>query len=164
VTEPDAPVVAAVARGAEAAAETPGRPQELDRLEVFIGCWITEGMIEGGERVAIRASDVYEWLPGRHFILHSAYGLIGPTGVGGVEIIGYDGSPGRFRTRFFDSFGNVSEHTLSVGQNGSWHWQGETTRCRATFTADGSVQTAAHERLDGDTWAPSMTVTLTKAA
>ncbi len=164
MTEQDAPVVAAVARGAEADADVPGRPEALDHLEVFIGRWITEGTMHGGEGVAIHASDVYEWLPGRRFILHSAYGLIGTTGVGGVEIIGYDAASGHFFTRFFDSFGNASEHELSVSEDGSWLWQGETTRCRARFSVDGSVQTAAHERLEGDTWLPSMAVTLTKAA
>jgi hypothetical protein len=61
---------------------TPG--PEHARLEVFIGKWINEG-----ETVAttdapsskIVTSDVYEWIPGRFGVLHTAYGRIGDLDV-----------------------------------------------------------------------------------
>src|SRR4051812_5350508 len=34
--------------------------------------------------------DVYEWMPGGFFVLHTAYGRIGDVGGGGTEIIGFD--------------------------------------------------------------------------
>jgi hypothetical protein len=55
--------------------------------------------------VPILTSDVYEWAPGGFFVVHSAFGKIGETAVGGVEIIGVDG--GAYRSTFYDSFGNV---------------------------------------------------------
>ena len=69
---------------------TSQRVSELDRLEAFIGRWMTEGQTvagASGESAPIVATDVYEWLPGRHFVMHTAYGRIGSVGVGGLEVI-----------------------------------------------------------------------------
>jgi hypothetical protein len=51
----------------------------------------------GGRDVPILTSDVYEWAPGGFFVVHSAFGKIGETSVGGVEIIGVDGPAGAGR-------------------------------------------------------------------
>lgn len=40
------------------------------------------------ERIVER--DIYEWAPGGQFVMHSAYGRIGPTDLGGLEVIGHD--------------------------------------------------------------------------
>ncbi len=62
------------------------RPSALDRLEVFIGRWLTEGetvAAPGAPSARIFASDVYQWGPGGQFIMHPAYGRIGEQDVGG---------------------------------------------------------------------------------
>src|SRR5262249_20000550 len=138
---------------------------ELDLLNVFIGRWITEGetVAEAAQAVqSIVASDVYEWAPGGHFVMHPAYGRIGSTGVGGPEIIGYDASTRQFQTYFFGSEGNVTNETLSH-RDGVWTWQGKLARCTGTFSDDGKTLTAHHERsVDGGRWLPSMEVKLRK--
>jgi hypothetical protein len=48
----------------------------------------------------ITTSDIYEWLPGKYWILHTAYGRLGNTDVGGVEIIGYDRETGKYVCTF----------------------------------------------------------------
>ena len=53
----------------------------------------------------IVTSDIYEWIPGRLSVLHTAYGRIGDLEVGGVEIIGYDAEGGQYTSHFFDSQG-----------------------------------------------------------
>jgi hypothetical protein len=157
-----------VARGLEAATETPGLapgPGPAERaLDVFIGRWINEGETVDalGQAQRIVTSDVYEWAPGGFFIVHTAYGRIGDIEVGGVEIIGSAGEPDVYTARFFDSFGNESLSRLNVA-DGVWTWQGERTRCNATFDEAGRVQRALHERSDdGVSWQPSMDVTLRK--
>jgi hypothetical protein len=89
MTEQDRPRVVAVTRGAEqSGAQGPSRGPQHERLNVWVGRWINEGhMVEadGTSGMAITTSDVYEWLPGRFFILHTAYGRIGDFGVGGAE-------------------------------------------------------------------------------
>ena len=69
----------------------PGPEHEL--LGVVIGKWINEGYTVAtadAPSVKILTSDVYEWMPGGFFVLHTAYGRVGSTDVGGTEIIGYD--------------------------------------------------------------------------
>jgi hypothetical protein len=135
------------------------------RLEVFIGKWINEGQTiarPDAAAVKILTSDVYEWMLGGHFVLHTAYGRIGNQDVGGTEILGYDAASQTYRSHFFDSQGNISASTLAV-QGDMWTWQGETTRCTAVFTDHGNTQTAHHEWSDDcKQWLPAMDVTLIK--
>jgi hypothetical protein len=146
-------------------AEQHERPAELAQLNVFIGRWMTEGETvagPGASAVAIVASDVYQWLPGEHFIMHPAYGRIGAMGVGGIEIIGFDPETREFQTHFFDSQGNTTRQTLTCRDN-IWIWEGGDARCTGIFTDNGETLTARHERSDdGVNWVPSMNVVLRK--
>lgn len=141
------------------------RTPELERLNIFIGKWMNEGyVVETAEAssVKITTSDVYEWLPGKFFVLHTAYGRIGNMDVGGVEILGYDPLTKSYFSRFFDSSGGIHEDNLTT-DGYSWTWKGKTTGCTAVFSENGKVQTAHHVRLDeNDKWVPSMEVVLTK--
>lgn len=141
----------------------PGPEHKL--LDVFIGKWINEGhTVASADAPAVKilTSDVYEWIPGGFFVLHTAYGRVGNLDVGGTEIIGYDEATKKYRTHFFDGQGNLTAEELTV-QGDTWTWKGETTRCTAVFTDNGKTQTAHHERLDDEgNWVPSMEVMLTK--
>ncbi len=141
------------------------RNPELERLNVFIGKWMNEGYtVEAKEAPStkITTSDMYEWLPGKFFVLHTAYGRIGNMDVGGAEVLGYDPVTKQYFARFFDSTGNIHEATL-MADGDSWTWKGKTTGCTAVFTENGKVQTAHHVRLDENgRWVPSMEVVLTK--
>ncbi len=141
------------------------RHSELDRLNIFIGKWMNEGYtVETAEAPSLKitTSDIYEWLPGRFFVLHTAYGRIGHMDVGGMEVLGYDPITQKYFSRFFDSAGNIHEAKLTADGD-SWTWQGKTTGCTAVFTEDGKVQAAHHVRLDENgNWIPSMEVVLTK--
>ena len=105
-----------VAAGVENTDRTaPVRDGRHQALAVLIGKWINEGhTIETAEipSVPILTSDVYEWAPGGFFVVHSAFGKIGETTVGGVEIIGVDGEA--YRSTFHDSFGNVHRSRLEI--------------------------------------------------
>jgi hypothetical protein len=95
----------------------PVRDRRHQELTALIGKWINEGhTIGSGEipPVPILTSDVYEWAPGGFFVVHSAFGRIGETAVGGVEIIGVDGDA--YRSTFYDSFGNVHRSRLEIHQ------------------------------------------------
>lgn len=123
---------------------------ELKHLDVFIGRWINEGYAletTGTPTVKITTSDVYEWLPGRFFVLHTAYGRIGDMDAGGVEIIGYDPTTKKYFSSFFDSNGNLYHAELIVNGD-SWTWKGKTHGCTAVFTQNGKLQTAHHIRND----------------
>ena len=137
----------------------------LKRLGIFIGKWMNEGYtIETPKtpRLKILTSDIYEWMPGGFFILHTAYGRVGNVDVGGTEILGYNLIMKKYFSRFFDSQGNILESELTV-EGSNWVWKGKETGCTAIFSENGKVQTAHHARLDehGE-WVPSMEVVLTK--
>ncbi|MEU9025918.1 DUF1579 family protein [Actinomadura sp. NPDC048394] len=157
--------VVTVAAGVETTDRTaPVRDDRHEALEVLIGKWINEGHTVAtaeAPSVPILTSDIYEWAPGGFFIVHSAYGRIGDTSVGGVEIIGIDGEA--YSSTFYDSFGNVHVSRLEIDGD-ELRWIGDRTRCTATLTDGGFTQVARHESsADGETWAPSMNVTLRKA-
>lgn len=132
-------------------------------LAVLIGSWINDGRTigtGGGPSVPILTSDVYEWAPGGFFVVHSAFGKIGGTSVGGVEMIGVDGDA--YRSTFYDSFGNVHHSRLEI-EGDVLRWTGDRTRCTVTLTDGGATQRARHESsADGVSWSASMDVTLRK--
>lgn len=144
--------------------EAPVRDARHHALEILIGKWINQGQTTATpdmSSVAIVTSDVYEFAPGGFFVVHSAYGKIGETSVGGVEIIGVDGDA--YRSTFYDSFGNVHSSRMEIDGH-TIRWLGERTRCTATITDNGMTQVAHHEVSDdGTDWTSSMDVTLRKA-
>ncbi|WP_433288232.1 hypothetical protein ACQPZQ_35485 [Pseudonocardia sp. CA-142604] len=156
--------VVQVAAGVEYTDRTaPVRDGRHQALEVLIGKWINEGRTIGTAQtpsVPILTSDVYEWAPGGFVVVHSAFGRIGDTAVGGVEIIGVDGEA--YGSTFYDSFGNVHRSRLEI-EGDVIRWIGERTRCTVTMTDAGMTQVAHHESsADGVSWAASMDVTLRK--
>jgi Protein of unknown function (DUF1579) len=143
--------------------EAAGPGPEHQRLEVFIGKWINEGetVPAGGASAAkILTSDVYEWVPGRFAVLHTAYGRMGELDVGGVEIIRYDAESSRYTSHFFDSQGHLTVDELRY-DDGKWIWNGARIRTTSTFSEDGKVQHSLHEQTDdGVEWRQAMDVTL----
>ncbi len=143
----------------------PSPGPEHRRLDIFIGKWINEGhTVATAEAPSVRilTSDVYEWMPGGFFVLHTAYGRIGNVDVGGTEIISYDPSTKTYRSLLFDSQGNINEDELTAEGN-TWTWAGATHRATATFTDNGKTQVCRHERLDQNgQWVHAMDVVLVK--
>lgn len=144
---------------------TPARDARHEALAVLIGNWINEGAtVETADvpSVPIRTSDVYEWVPGGFFVVHTAFGKIGDTSVGGVSIIGVDGDG--YDDVFYDSFGNAHRSRLEIdGDVHRWIGLAGRTRCTVTMTDGGMTQIPHHESsVDGVTWTPSMAVVLRK--
>jgi Protein of unknown function (DUF1579) len=141
------------------------RMPEHELLSSLIGKWITVGRtVPTGDEPAlpIQASDVYDWVAGGFFVIHTAYGRIGDVDVGGIELIGYDPETGRFRTHFFDSQGNISNQDLTF-DDGTWTWSGESARATGVLSDDGRAMPTLHEWSDdGVSWRPSMDITLRK--
>ncbi|MFN8524524.1 MAG: DUF1579 family protein [Chloroflexota bacterium] len=145
--------------------ERPERDPAYDRLAVLIGKWINVGRTipsRSEPPLDIITSDVYEWLTGRTWVLHTAYGRIGSMGGGAVEMIGYDRETGKYASHLYDSLGNMSIHKLTIDGD-SMAWRGRGTSCTAEFTEGGKVQTAHHVRLGAHgNWVPAMEVVLTR--
>lgn len=141
------------------------RLPEHDLLNSLIGKWITVGKTvpaDGAPAVDLNASDIYEWVAGGFFVVHTAYGRIGDTRVGGIEMIGYDPDTKMFRTHFFDSQGNVTNQDLTFN-DGTWIWSGTHARATGVLSEDGQEMPTLHEWSDdGVNWRPSMNIVLRK--
>ena len=140
----------------------------LQRLEVLVGRWKTEGQTratEGLPAARIDAIDTYEWLVEGVAMLHRVDARVGDLKVDGAEIIGFDPNRGRYVTQYFGSDGPTAyeadlseEHERSV-----WTMRSPDTRFSGEFNDDGDVITGRWERLSDDsTWTYWMDITLTK--
>lgn len=155
-----------VAAGVEDSAAAPAaRDRRHIALEVLVGRWINDGHTVATPQAPsqpIRTSDTYELAPGGFFIVHSAFGAIGDTPVGGVEIIGVDGDA--YFSTFYDSFGNRHDSRLTFDGD-VLRWLAERTRSTVRLLDEGRTQECLHEAsADGVNWQPTMEVTLRKVA
>ena len=60
----------------------------MSRLERFIGTWNTTGDVletEAGPATTLAATDIYRWLPGRHFIVHEVDARFGDSPARSME-------------------------------------------------------------------------------
>jgi hypothetical protein len=134
---------------------------ELAPLNTLAGRWLTEGeTLADRDSIPLRilSSDVYEWAPGGHFLVHHIRGRIGEADVGGVEIISYDRATRQFRAQMFDHLGDVYTQALAY-RDGTWTWRGAHMRTTAVLSDGDKTMMATHERSeDGIVWVPSMQI------
>ena len=157
--------VLAVNRGLEHPPAGVATPVSIDRLEAFVGNWLTEGhtVHDGGRGARIVASDTYVWGPGRCCVIHYAHGIIGDAKVASVEIIGPGDDEDSFVSYLHDGGGNVTTSSLSH-RDGDWVWQGTATRCTGEVDDEGNMY-AYHERREADgPWVPSIEVLIRRVA
>lgn len=152
--------------GASALGQAGAARSELERLEIFVGTWRTEGEIVTDPSAAplpLRATDSYEWLPGRHFLLHRVDGRLGDEEVQTLEIIGYDATVGAYFTHSYDNHGNVGLYQASLHDR-AWSITGSSERFTGAFSHDGTTLAGIWERFaDGEGWTHWMTIRLTRA-
>lgn len=139
---------------------------DLDRLSSFVGVWNTEGAMKASsseQPVKFKASDIYEWLPGGHFLLHRFDADMPDGKVEGIEVIGYSQETGSYPMHSFDSSGNATLMQARVDQE-RWTFTGDNLRFTGGFRENGTVFAGAWEqRADKDAgWLPLMNVRLNK--
>ena len=143
--------------------------QEHERLWSIAGEWATTGHVVGDPPVPVSGSDVYEVLPGGHFLVHHVDVTVGSQEVRAIEIIGEPSSQeGAFLARSYDNQGNAEVMELTIDDDGVFHFSGgpdiaptaqpadaSTARVRSTLTvvSDGDSMAALWERSeDGINW------------
>ena len=155
-------------------------PATTAPLGALVGRWRTEGHVIGDDAEPITGTDVYEWLPGRHFLVHHVDVMVGDEHVRAIELIGdHDAATDSFMARAYDHTGAVTTMRAGVDPSGVWHFAGgadvavsaraaatpEEAAVRATLTpaADGRSMRALWERADdGVKWEPWMDVRFTR--
>jgi hypothetical protein len=139
----------------------------LERLDVLIGRWKTEGRTTGASGAPpdqIEAVDTYERLPGGA-LLHLVDAQVGDKRVEGAEIIGYDSARGSYVTQYFGSDG-PSAYEASLSEDDGvlvWTMRSKNDRFTGTFNDERNVITGHWDALDDSSkWQPWMDITLTR--
>lgn len=142
-----------------------GATLELQRLDSLVGRWRTSGHVvaAGGEDVVqITGTDVYEWLPGGHFLIHWVDVSIGGQDTHNLEVIGYDPATNRYPTRFFDHEGNSGTYTAMVLDE-VLHLSTDGARATLVLDPAGARMQANWEKMDKHgAWRPWMELEFTR--
>lgn len=105
-----------------------------ESLEPLIGAWRMEAVFPrtspaSGMEVQGVARTVFEWLPGRQFVIQR-WEVPHPAAPDGIAIIGWDEGRGTYLQHYFDSRGVARLYEMSVG-DGVW----TLSRTAADFSA-----------------------------
>ncbi len=144
------------------------------RLWSIAGQWRTSGHVIGDPTIRVVGTDIYELLPGGHFLVHHVDVAVGDQPVRAIEIIGEPDGRGGYLARSFDSAGDAELMHLTIDDDGVFHFAGggdvasaaqptgvPTAWVRSTLTIapDRQSMTALWERSDdGTTWQPWMDI------
>jgi hypothetical protein len=143
------------------------------RLGAIAGEWVTSGHVLGDPPVPVTGSDIYEVLPGGHFLIHWVDVTVGSEEVRAVEVVGEPtAQEGVFLARSYDNQGNAEVMEVTVDDDGVFHFSGgpdiapaaqpagaSPARVRSTLRvgSDGDSMSALWERSDdGVSWQPWM--------
>jgi hypothetical protein len=120
---------------------------DMRAWEPIIGSWAPSGQTVDG--VGIEGSDVYEWLPGRQFVVHRVDVRMGGEQVDVLEVIGErDGDA--LLMRSFDHSGGTALMRATVDDAGIWTFAGPAAR--ATLVVADSTMSAKWERNVDGAW------------
>jgi hypothetical protein len=150
------------------------------RLHIIAGWWRTSGHVIGEPAIPVIGTDIYEVLPGGHFLVHHVDVTVGEHPVQAIEIIGEpDAVSGGYLSRSFDSDGNAELMRVTIDDQNVFHFTGgarvataaqprglTTAEVRSTLTIaeDRQSMTALWERsADGTTWQPWMDISFTRS-
>lgn len=136
----------------------------LQNLTPFVGTWQTTGAVVATS-AAYTATDIYEWLPGGHFLVHRWDAAMPDGRSQGIEIISPDASDGHYTMHSFDSTGKA-DTMLAVLHGKSVAYDGDGVRFRGAFNADGSEMSGTWSLRAGDgaDWEPWMSVVLRRVS
>lgn len=125
----------------------PARPAQLDRLDMLVGQWQTEGevnMFGLDEPFAVHGTSEATWEHDRWFLVDRAEFDMGPLGpMSGTSVWTWDPKARKYRMWWFDSFGETATGTAVYKEaTKSWriHTRGRNAWCnivnRGTITLD----------------------------
>jgi hypothetical protein len=134
-------------------------------LDIFVGIWNTTGRIHGdqdsGDQLLV-ATDTYEWLPGKCFLLHRVDARLGDQISRSIEIIGWDAEANQIVSTSYGDDGSTSRFRCLLDGN-SWQIDGDTMRFRGGFDDRQTQLLGNWELANEHGWLPWMEISLTKA-
>ncbi len=120
---------------------------DMAAWEPLIGSWTSSGRTV--DAVEIEGTDVYEWLPGRQFVVHHVDVRMGGEQVDVLEVIG-ERDDDAFLMRSFDNTGGTAVMRATVDDAGVWTFTGPSER--ATLVVADSTMSARWERNTHGAW------------
>jgi Protein of unknown function (DUF1579) len=144
------------------------RHHALRQLDAFVGTWQTVGdILETAESPGVRmhATDRYHWLPGGAFLAHHWDARMPDGRTQGLELIGFDETPGTYSMHAFDSHGTLTIMQATVDGN-QWTFTGDALRFSGGFRDAGGTFAGRWEMRDeaSGAWVPWMDLTLTRSS
>jgi len=156
----------------DASVSSPKPTVEHARLAAFVGKWKIRGhQLEGpiGPAAEITATETFEWLSGRFFLIHRFDGRVGDGLAACVEIVGYDAASQSYPVHTFYNNGVQNEWRYRPDGN-TWTLTGEwpmpdgpaPVRCTVAFSDGGRTMTGTWEIRRGEGWITFWDVRSTK--
>ncbi|MCR9196438.1 MAG: hypothetical protein NXH88_16995 [Hyphomonas sp.] len=142
-----------------------GSIDAMKALAPFVGVWNTEGKIkasDGADEQRLVATDIYEWLPGKGFLLHRVDARLGGHITRSIEIIGWDEDAGELFSTSYDDQGATLRVRCALDDH-AWKIDGNGIRFRGAFDQDWNTLVGTWE-MEGDcSWSPWMDISLARA-
>jgi hypothetical protein len=141
--------------------------QTLEPLGVFVGQWSMTASFAPNPADAPRASTIFEWLPGRRFLIQR-WEVEHPEAPDGIAIIGFEAAQATLLQHYFDSRGVARVYEMTFDGK-VWTLQrlaaapDFSQRFIGTF-GDGDDTIAGRWEIssDGSTWAHDFDLTYTR--
>lgn len=138
----------------------------MKAFQIFIGTWNTTGEVmatDAGPASTLSATDVYEWLPGRHFVVHRVDARFGPDVSRSMEVIGFDETKQGVVARSFDDRGGSNVFDVELEQR-HLRITGQTVRFEGQFDTDDDRLSGLWELKSGTAgWQPWIRLELIRA-
>lgn len=134
----------------------------MEELDALVGAWRSSGETVEDPVVHIEGSDVYEWLPGRHFLVHHVDVTVGGRRYQALEVFGAEADT--VVARAYDSDGGTGTMTVVVDEDGVVTLTGPDSRARLVVAGDGGSMAARWDRLDDGQWRHWMDMRFTRAS
>jgi hypothetical protein len=147
--------------------DRPSRAPALEALEPFIGEWDLEPRFSFPVPDDARGRVLFEWMPGRHFLVER-WQVSLPEAPDGIAIIGPDEAGGGYLQHYFDSRGVARVYRMTFDGR-LWTLRRTTPdfspldfsqRYSGRFSEDGNAIEGAWEICDdGETWEKDFDIT-----
>ncbi|WP_310317237.1 DUF1579 family protein [Hydrogenophaga palleronii] len=138
----------------------------MSKFEVFIGVWNTTGEVletQTSPAGTLSATDTYQWLPGKHFIVHSVDARFDGQPARSMEVLGFDSTKQQHFARSYDDQGSTEAFVLEL-KGRRFSIEGKTVRFNGRFDAEKNCLTGLWELKAGKAgWQPWIKLKLVRA-
>lgn len=80
----------------------------------------------------LTATDIYRWLPGKHFIVHDVDARFGSQPTRSMEVMGFDSAKKQYFARSFDDQGSTEAFVVALDGR-RWSISGKSVRFMGSF-------------------------------